>query len=171
MRISLNSAVIVILFIIIQFAAVSQPTVGYVSGIKVVNYDGLKPYLEKDNDTTYIVNFWATWCAPCIKELPHFEKIAQHYSKEYVKVILVSLDFKNQVQSRVIPFIDKNQIKSEVMVLSDPASNIWIDKIEPKWSGSIPATLIYKKDFRVFLEQELSYNQLEEALLSIINRK
>lgn len=150
--------------------AMAQEPVEHVSGIKVVTYEGLRPYLEKDNDTAYILNFWATWCAPCIKELPHFEKLAENYRNEKMKLILVSLDFRRNIESRLIPFIEKNQLKSEVIVLSDPASNVWIDKVEPTWSGAIPATIFYNKDRRVFMEQELTYEKLEEVFLSFINK-
>ena len=96
--------------------------------IKVVDFNGLKPYLEKENDTTYIINFWATWCAPCIKELPYFQQINDEFADKKLKVLLVSLDFERQIESRLIPFIKKHKVTPEVIVLSDPDSNAWINK-------------------------------------------
>lgn len=138
------------------------------SDILVVDYEGLKPLLEMQNDTTYIINFWATWCAPCIKELPHFQKIHNKYADRKIKVILVSLDFERQIESRLIPFLKKNNVTPDVVVLSDPHSNFWIDKVSQEWSGAIPATLFYNRYKRLFFEKEFTYAEIEETLNQII---
>jgi len=107
-------------------------------------FAGLEPLFRFDNDTTYVVNFWATWCKPCIKELPYFEEFNATYKDEKVKVILVSLDFPKKIESNLVPFVQKQQLKSKVVVLLDGKYNDWIDKISPAWTGAIPATYIYK---------------------------
>lgn len=147
--------------------SVAQGTVGQPTrapGLQVVDYEGLRPYLEKENDTTYIINFWATWCAPCIRELPHFQKLHDEYIDDKIRVILVSLDAERDIESKVIPFIEKRKLTPKVIVLSDPASNVWIDKIEPSWSGAIPVTIFYNRYKRLFFEKEFTYDELEEAL-------
>lgn len=135
-----------------------------ISTVKTVNYNELKPYLEKNDNKTYIVNFWATWCAPCVKELPYFEKIKQEYASENVEVLLVSLDFPKQVEKKLIPFINKKQLQSEVVLLNDINENVWIKAIDSTWSGALPATLIYNKNARKFYEQSFDYNTLETEL-------
>ena len=77
--------------------------------IPVYNYTQLEPMLHpaESNDTTYIFNFWATYCVPCIKELPHFEQIGKDFADQKVKVILISMDFKSKITTQVIPFIKK----------------------------------------------------------------
>ncbi len=132
--------------------------------IKVVDYEGLKPYLNKQNDTTYVINFWATWCGPCVKELPYFEKITENYKNQKVKVILVSLDFPKSYQKSLVPFVKRKALKSEVILLNDPDSNNWISKIDKNWSGAIPATIIYNKNSRSFYEKSFTYEELEAAL-------
>jgi thiol-disulfide isomerase/thioredoxin len=136
--------------------------------VPIVDFEGLKPLLSKQNDTTYVVNFWATWCAPCIKELPHFERLNQEYSDTKLKVILVSLDFPNHFDSRLIPFIKEMDIKSEVILLDDPNSNYWIDQVSPDWSGAIPSTLIYNRNARMFFEKEFSYDELKQIVDNMI---
>ena len=74
------------------------------SYVKAYTYSELKPLLEKKDDKIYIVNFWATWCAPCVKELPYFEKLNQDYAAKNVEVLLVSLDFPKQVREKVNSF-------------------------------------------------------------------
>jgi thiol-disulfide isomerase/thioredoxin len=132
--------------------------------VKVVDYKGLEPLLSKQNDTVYVVNFWATWCAPCVKEIPYFEKLNETYKDRKVKVLLVSLDFRKNLETALIPFLNRRGIKSEVILLSDPDSNSWISKVDENWTGAIPATLIYHKTKRSFYEKELTYNELDSLL-------
>ncbi len=130
-----------------------------------LNFEELETkYFQKETDTTYVINFWATWCKPCVEELPAFEKIASNYSDEKVKVLLVSLDFPTKIESQVIPFIKKNNITSEVVLLDDAAANSWIPKVSTAWSGAIPATVIYKKGNRNFYEQSFTFKELETEL-------
>jgi thiol-disulfide isomerase/thioredoxin len=128
--------------------------------LKVVDYAGLETYLEQYADKTLVLNFWATWCAPCVKELPYFEEITTTYSSDDVVVVLVSLDFANQIDSRLKPFIEKSQLKSEVILLDDPDQNFWIDQVDPRWSGAIPVTIIKKGERKEFYER--SFNSFEE---------
>lgn len=135
-------------------------------GITVNSYDfkTLEYFLKQDNDTTYVVNFWATWCVPCIEELPYFEKLNSEYKNEKVKVILVSLDMSKQIESRLIPFIQKKGLQSKVLLLNDPDANSWIEKVDKSWSGAIPATVIYKKDKKRFYERSFTYEELENEV-------
>ncbi len=121
-------------------------------------------------DTTYVVNFWATWCGPCIKELPYFEELNALYSNQAFKQILVSLDDPKKLESKVIPFLTKNKIKSKVVLLADGKANNWIDKVDPSWSGAIPITLILKGDKKLFFEKEFhSTFEIEEEMLVLFN--
>ena len=128
------------------------------------DFEGLKPLLQTKTDSIYIVNFWATWCAPCVKELPYFEAIKNDYTNKKVGVLLVSLDFPKKYDSHVKPFIKKHGLKSKVIALNDMDSNTWIPAISPEWSGAIPATLIFNKDKREFYEKPFSYEELESEL-------
>jgi thiol-disulfide isomerase/thioredoxin len=128
--------------------------------VQSIDAEGLAALSNLSNDTTYVLNFWATWCSPCVKEIAYFEQLHNETYRSGLKVILVSLDFPNQLESRVIPFLQNKGISAEVRIMTDTDYNAWIDRVDPSWSGAIPATLIYHKDQRVFLEKELSYNEL-----------
>jgi thiol-disulfide isomerase/thioredoxin len=140
-----------------------------VSSVKTYTYIELKPLLEKNDGKTYIVNFWATWCAPCVKELPYFEKIKKEYDDKNVEVLLVSLDFPKQVEKKLIPFINKRKLNSKVVLLDDINEDVWIKSIDENWSGAIPATLIYNKNKRKFYEHSFDYETLEKELQTFIN--
>lgn len=132
--------------------------------LTVVNYDALEPMLNKKNDSIYVVNFWATWCAPCVKELPHFEKLQDNYKAKGVNVLLVSLDFPRQYDKKLKPFIKENDLHSKVVALNDTDQNRWIPAIDDSWSGAIPATLIYDSTKRRFYEQTFTYDSLLKEL-------
>lgn len=130
--------------------------------LDIYDFDGLEPMLHKEGDKVYVVNFWATWCGPCVEELPYYEKI--NAEENNVEVILVSLDMPKMWESHLIPFINNKELKSKVVVLDDPKQNTWIPKVEADWSGAIPATLIYNKSKRSFYEQSFTYKELVEQL-------
>ena len=116
-------------------------------------------------DTTYVINFWARWCAPCVKELPYFEQLREGNEMKPFKMILVSLDFKSKLEG-VKSLIAKKGIESEVVVLADGRASEWIDLVDSTWSGAIPATLVIKNNKRYFYEKSYeSYKELEEDIL------
>ncbi|MDA0779168.1 MAG: TlpA disulfide reductase family protein [Bacteroidetes bacterium] len=129
--------------------------------VPTLSYSELKPLLHKEGNKTYVVNFWATWCAPCIKELPYFEAINQ---KKNVEVLLVSLDFPKHKESRLLPFIKKKQLQSKVVLLDDSNENLWINAIDSTWSGAIPATIIYNQNKRMFYEQSFTEDELNQII-------
>ena len=118
----------------------------YADGIPVFEkFEDIEPLLRVENDTTYVVNFWATWCKPCIKEIPYFKEMDASYKDQKVKLVLISLDFPKDVETKLVSFAKEQQIESHVVVLLDGKYNDWIDKVSPDWSGAIPATYIFNR--------------------------
>jgi len=115
-----------------------------------------------------LVNFWATWCAPCIKELPYFEAINK---EDNIRVVLVSLDFVELLETRLKPFIEKHQLGSDLYVLDDMDANKWIDMVDPSWSGTIPATLLIKGDQKQFTAEEFASVQEIKDFISQIDKQ
>ena len=137
--------------------------------ISFKTYDELNAYLKENNSKPLVVNFWATWCAPCVKELPYFEKLNQE--NQNVKVILVSLDFEKQVESKLKPFLKKKKYTSTSIYLADKDYNTWLPKVDKNWSGSIPATLIIKDGKMTFIEQDFSnYEELNTYVNQTITK-
>jgi thiol-disulfide isomerase/thioredoxin len=117
-------------------------------------------------DTLYVINFWATWCAPCVKELPCFDTLQARYKGKPVKVLLVSFDFKDSYPQKIISFINKKKVQPDVLWFTETNANEFIPKIESSWSGALPATLILQpsKKFRSFTEGVISTGSLSKVI-------
>ncbi len=126
----------------------------------LINLNQLYQRIEFGRDTTFIVNFWATWCAPCLEELPYFEKLAEQYKHEKLKVLLISVDFKSKLKTSVLSYVKKKKIKNQVFLLDEPDQQVYINRVDSSWSGAIPATLMIKNKTRKFFEQEFTYSEL-----------
>jgi len=136
---------------------------------EIVKLKQLQDHINRQTDNIKIINFWATWCAPCIKEMPLFEKIGAE--RKDVEVTLVSLDLDlNPKPETVYRFIDRKKIQSKVLILDEKDPNVWINQIEKGWSGAIPATIIIngKTGQRKFVEKELHEGDLEKLIAEIL---
>jgi|SRR5690606_22533268 len=116
-----------------------------------------------NKDTLYVVNFWATWCVPCVKELPAFTVIADLYAGQPVKVLLVSFDFKEQYPGQLTSWVRKKRLRPEVVWFNESNPNQYIPKIAPEWSGTLPGTLLLNtgKGHRRFIANEVSADELK----------
>ena len=149
-----------------------SPDVPVAKVIKFKQYQALENAAKSaGNDTTYVFNFFATWCRPCVQELPGFEKASVAHMGEKVKVTFISLDFAKDFNDKLLPFIKDKDIKSQVYLLDEPDYNSWLDKVDKTWSGSIPATLVInsKSNFHKFYEQQMSREELEKIIKSSVN--
>ncbi|MEC3907157.1 redoxin domain-containing protein [Tamlana sp. 2201CG12-4] len=135
--------------------------------LEVYDYAGFEKFLNLQDDKVHVVNFWATWCAPCVKELPYFEKLNAEYKN--VEVLLVSLDFPHLYDKKLKPFIKDKNLQSKVIALDDVDMNSWIPKVDENWSGSIPASIIYKNNNSHFYERSFTYEELEKEVKQILN--
>ena len=132
--------------------------------VEVIKFDGLERLINESGEKVKIINFWATWCGPCVKEIPHFEAARKEFSGQ-ISVNLISLDFAEQL-AKVNKFVERKALKSNIYLLDEIDYNAWIDKVDESWSGAIPATLIIneKTGDRKFIESELK----EEELYTLI---
>ena len=133
---------------------------------RVVKFENLAKMMSQKNDTTYIFNFFATWCVPCVKEFPAFQRFSARYAGKKVKLIFVSLDFKKDFQKRLLPFLKKNHVKNEAVLLNAPDYNSWIDRVDSTWDGNLPATLVINngKHIHEIFARDFTYASLEKAM-------
>jgi len=139
--------------------------------VPVIGMQELEGLLEQEENQILILNFWATWCAPCIKELPVLESLTEKYKPEDLEVILLSLDFPHQKETKLIPFIEKRRLKSKVMLVDITDQDKMINLVDPSWTGAIPATLFLNpsQGKRIFHEGLLSAELIEKYVAEVSN--
>lgn len=150
----------IILLITITFSVSAQQ-------VEIVKFNDLQEKMLYTDAPLTIFNFWATWCAPCIKELPHFAEVDS--KSESVKVYLVSIDFQNQLE-RVKKFVKDKELKPEVLFLDEKDPDTYMSKVSQEWSGAIPATLfVTDLGKKFFHEKAFSKEELEQAVNKYLN--
>lgn len=139
--------------------------------VPAVQLQDLEDRFANGGDTVYVVNFWATWCKPCIEELPAFDKFHRSVQGKPIKVLLVSLDDPKELKSKVEVFVRKKGLRPEVVLLDEAKPHEWIDKVDESWSGAIPATLLIDASSgrRLFLEQDFTFDELSETVGAFSN--
>jgi thiol-disulfide isomerase/thioredoxin len=147
-----------VFLLLVSLSGISQP-------IKKWKVEELVTYIEA-TESTIVVNFWATWCKPCIEELPYFHSITGRYAGEKVKLLLVSLDFPKDYPGRIAEFAKKNNYTAEIVWLNETDADHFCPKIDSSWSGAIPASLIYNKksSFRRFIEGQVKSERLDAEI-------
>jgi len=138
--------------------------------IEVIKYPDLAKLINTPSEKHKVINFWATWCRPCVKELPQFLELYEKYNDENLELSLISFDFVEDLENKLKPFVDKKNIEAKVYLLDETDYNAFIDKVDPSWSGAIPATLLVAKgnSKRKFIEKEFSEDELEKVYLNFI---
>lgn len=138
----------------------------FAQDVQVIKLADLEKLLKKPNEGVVLINFWATWCRPCIEELPYFSKAAQEYADKGVSMYFVSLDDVEILDSRVKPFVKKKGLKGMVLLLDETDQNAFINKVDPQWSGAIPTTIILTGKERKMIEGKME----PQALKALLNK-
>ena len=137
------------------------------STVEVVKWEGLEKVLKSKNGKIKVVNFWITGCKSCVEELPHFEQLHRSFGDQ-VEVILVNLDEESFEETKVNPLLEKSRITAKVFMLTESDQNSWINKVDPSWSGAIPATVVIdQNNKRHLFEKSLTYAELVKIIQNI----
>ena len=138
----------------------------HAQSVEVIDVDDMESIIHEEIGKTRVINFWATWCKPCIEELPYFEAVSQDPDFNDIEIVLISLDFVEDIDSKVRKFIEKKSLTSTIKLLDNVDYNSWIDKVDPSWSGAIPATLVINnaRNKRIFFEKQFEESELESVL-------
>lgn len=123
-----------------------------------------------ESKTPLIINFWATWCKPCLEEMPYFQEEAANHAGDSLKLILVSVDFQEEFPAGIKATAERRKITMPIFWLDETNADYFCPKIDPKWSGSVPATLLINNTtgYRKFFEEELSRDKLKKEIMAIL---
>ena len=140
--------------------------------IKRWKMDDLLQYADT-NDSVLVINFWATFCGPCIAEIPYFHTVANKYKNQNVKLLLVSMDFKESYPKKIRAFAIKRKYSAEIVWLDEEKPDDFCPKIDSNWTGSMPATLFINKKtgYRKFVEAEMKPEDVEKEVKLMLGLK
>ncbi len=137
------------------------------ASVEVVKWQGLEKEMMTKNGKIKVVNFWMTGCKSCVEELPHFEQLHRSFGNQ-VEVILVSLDKESAEITKVNPVLERNRITAKTLLLDEVDANTWINKVEPTWTGAIPATVVIdQNNQRHIYQKSLTYSELVKIINEI----
>jgi len=146
-------------------------SIGLSQEVEIIKFNDLEKIINEKPTKVTILNFWATWCKPCIIEMPIFEEAASKFETD-IDLIFVSIDFVENVEKKVKPFLTKRNINSRVMLIDNTDYDTWIHRVNPSWSGAIPATLVIDKNTgeKYFFEQEFDKEELENLINKFVGK-
>ena len=137
--------------------------------IRKMNIGELENYIQTRSQPA-VFNFWATWCAPCIEEMPSFNKIVGQ--NKNIELVFVSVDNEKAFPETIRMMVNKKKIHATVIWLNETNADVFCPRIDKKWEGSIPASLFinHKNSYRKFIESQLSPAELRKEL-RLMSRK
>lgn len=135
-----------------------------------VDFSALEPMFHKSNDSTYVINFWATTCPPCLKELPWFQQLGMEHQDKKLEMLFINIDGKRHMEDRLFPFIESRNINLPIVALTDPNANIWTEAVNPNWYGALPYTIIYnQKERKYYFGAFDNYDHLKKEVLYFLD--
>ncbi len=159
--------------IIVAFFIAVSGLAAQSQGIAKLKITDIEKYMDSKIDEVLVISFWATFCKPCVAEIPFFIKITDQYKAQNVKLLLVSLDLPSYYPAKVASFAKKHQFNTNIVWLDETNADYFCPKIDKSWSGSIPATLIVnpKTGYRKFFEEEIDAENFEKELKKAMGSK
>lgn len=156
-----------ILLLTLFFVAVFTVNSQDIAKWKITDVEKL---MDTKNGDVLVINFWATFCKPCVAEIPSFIKIVEKYKSNGAKLLLVSLDLPAYYPVKIASFAKKHRFNTNIVWLQETDADYFCPKIDSTWSGSIPATLIIntKTGSRKFFEGEMTAVEFEAMLKEVI---
>jgi len=122
-------------------AAAKTETNSNLPKVTQIDQPGLKNLL-KPNGRPLLINFWATWCAPCREEFPDLVKIGTDY-KGKIDLITVSLDELSEINGEVPKFLAQMKSESPAYLLKTPDEEAAIEMVSKDWQGALPFTILF----------------------------
>ena len=138
--------------------------------VQVIKFEQFRTMTERVSDTTYVFNFFATWCDPCKHEFPAFQKWAAQNTGKKCVLSFISLDFKKDLKRSLAPWLEKQHVENDVFLLDEPDYNSWISRIDSTWSGSLPMTLVVNHEAGIWnvYPQEFDLKMLQQVISPLI---
>lgn len=114
-----------------------------------------------------VINFWATWCAPCLKEIPEFVRLQAEYQQQGLQFVGIALDDKQAV----LEYLQRVTINYPILIAGD--DGIGLTQQLGNIVGAVPFTLVVDQSGRMVFRQpgELSNDKLLEVITPLMAAK
>jgi len=157
-------------FLIIVLLFLSSVSSGFSQGVQKISKTELASILNNPTDKLHVINFWATWCSPCVSELPDFQKVVNESDRSKVEFLFISLDFPSDAEKKLAAFMKKNNYTFKVCLMTETDYNSWIDEVDPGWQGNIPATLFFNRARKIhhFVAESIDKPQLVQTIQNFL---
>jgi thiol-disulfide isomerase/thioredoxin len=166
----MKSFLAVLLLLFVMFSCQLKETDKNATIETLDQFSDLQNIIDSEAQGVLVLNFWSIHCPPCIKELPHFNRLETEYQNKQVRVLLINLDYIKALDPKFYPFVKKHDIQQEIMILKDQNYTKWTEQVDPDWYGALPATLIIKGKKRHFrFGSYEQYADLKKDLDSLIS--
>ncbi len=152
------------ILILISNISVSQEIVS------INNVNDIANIKNENKGKVFAINFWASWCKPCVNEFPALVKLNKNYKDKNFNLIFISLDFKEEVETKLLPFLKSNDVDYISYYLDTNSPEEIMDYLDKKWDGGIPATFIFDKsgNLQNFILGERNYEFFEKEIKKLI---
>lgn len=158
-------------FLIAVFLFLFAFTNAYGQAVPKWKLNDLKAAISKADKPT-IFNFWATFCKPCVAEIPYFQQLVKKYETAGVQLVLISLDLSEAYPKQISSFAKKYKFTSPIKFLAETNADLFCPVVDESWSGAIPASLFVNNQtgYRKFYEEQLSKEKLEDQIQLMIKK-
>ena len=129
----------------------SQPAA--VAAVQVIDPQGLKGLLKRENARPLLINFWATWCDPCRDEFPDLVKIDTQYREKGLDFVAISLDDLTEIKTGVPAFLREMSATMPAYLLNASDPDTAVTAVAPDWHGALPATFLFDPQGKLAFKQ------------------
>ena len=138
--------------------------------VKKVSINELEKYIQSSS-RPLVINFWATWCAPCLHELPYFQETVKQFADKNVELVLVSMDLPRGPEKKIQDFAIQHALQGTLFWLNETNADLFCPKIDSRWDGSIPSTLFInqKTGYRKFIDRQLTAPQFRIEVQRLVS--
>lgn len=150
----------------------SQKASSIPSTVSLLSFDQMTTYLDQHKGKPLLINFWATWCDPCVEELPDLIKLYKNHHKDNLQMVGFSVDFPEDINTKVKPFVKSHKIPYPIYVANPDDQDALINHFSKDWSGAVPATFLYDSNGKLLKMKtgKMTSSEMEEFIKPVLTR-
>jgi thiol-disulfide isomerase/thioredoxin len=134
--------------------------------VRTIDLSVLERLKVERSGRALLVNVWATWCAPCVEEFPDLVRLHEAYADRGLDVVVLSIDFDDEVESKVKPFLRKMKATMPAYINAFDKPEELMNALDEGWSGAVPATFVF--DTKGRLSQSVIGKQSLEEFTQLV---